>query len=45
MMHAFGWGLPRLAILMGGIAVLVVLAYSTLIFGIVLVQAVASFSH
>lgn len=45
MMHAFGWGLPRLAILTGAVAILVVLAYSTLVFGIVVVQAVASFSQ
>jgi hypothetical protein len=43
-LHVVGWGLSRLAVAAGAAAVFVVLAYSTLIFGIVVVQAVASFN-
>jgi hypothetical protein len=43
--RALGWGLPRLAIAVGGTAFLIMLGYSMLVFGIVVVQAVAAFSQ
>jgi hypothetical protein len=44
-MHAIRWGLPRLAIVVGGAVFAVVIAYCALVFAIVVVQAVASFGQ
>jgi len=44
-MHAIRWGLPRLAIVLGGALFAVVIAYCVLVFAIVVVQAVASFGQ
>jgi hypothetical protein len=44
-MHAIRWGLPRLAIVVGGALLAVILAYCVLVFAIVVVQAVASFGQ
>ncbi len=42
-LHAIGWGLPRLAIVLGVTVFAVLLAYCFLVFMIVVLQAVASF--
>jgi hypothetical protein len=44
-MHAIRWGLPRLAIVMGGAVFAIVIAYCVLVFAIVVVQAIASFGQ
>lgn len=44
-MHAIRWGLPRLAIVVGGAAFAIVIAYCVLVFAIVVIQAVASFGQ
>ncbi len=44
-LRALGWGLPRLAIAVIGTAFAIMMGYSMLVFGIVVVQAVASFSQ
>ena len=44
-MHAIRWGLPRLAIAVGGAVLAVILAYCVLVFAIVVVQAIASFGQ
>ncbi len=44
-LHAIGWGLPRLAIALGLAAVAILIAYSTLVFILVAVQAVATFGQ
>jgi hypothetical protein len=44
-MHAIRWGLPRLAIVVGGAVLAVVIAYCVLVFAIVVVQAVGSFGQ
>jgi hypothetical protein len=43
-LHALGWGLPRLGLAVGAVAFTIMIGYSLLVFGIVLVQAVASFN-
>jgi hypothetical protein len=44
-LHALGWGLPRLAIALALVVFAALMTYATLIFVIVVVQAVASFGH
>lgn len=44
-LHAIGWGLQRLAILLGVTAIAAVLAYSALVFVIVAIQAVTAFGQ
>ena len=44
-MHAIRWGLPRLAIVVGGAVLAVVIAYCVLVFAIVVVQAVGPFGQ
>ncbi|HET7049094.1 MAG TPA: hypothetical protein VFI54_12600 [Solirubrobacteraceae bacterium] len=44
-MQAIRWGLPRLAIVVAGAVVAVIIAYCVLVFAIVLVQAIASFGQ
>jgi hypothetical protein len=38
-LHAIGWGLPRLAIAVGATVFAAVIAYTTLVFAIVAIQA------
>jgi hypothetical protein len=38
-LHAIGWGLPRLAIVLAVTVLAIVIAYSMLVFAIVAVQA------
>jgi hypothetical protein len=42
-LHAIGWGLQRFSIVLGATAVVAMLAYATLVFVIVAVQAAAAF--
>ena len=44
-MHAIRWGVPRLAIVMGGAVFAIVITYCVLVFAIVVVQAIASFGQ
>jgi hypothetical protein len=44
-MHAIRWGLPRLAVVVGGAVLAVVIAYCVLVFAIVALQAIASFGQ
>jgi hypothetical protein len=44
-LHAIRWGLPRLAIVLGGAVLAVLVAYCVLVFAIVVVQAVGSFGQ
>ena len=44
-MHAIRWGLPRLAIVVGGAVLAVVIAYCVLVLAIVALQAIASFGQ
>jgi hypothetical protein len=44
-LHAIGWGLPRLAIVLCLAVVATPIAYSILVFILVLVQAVAAFGQ
>jgi hypothetical protein len=39
-LHAIGWGLPRLAIALGAAVFAALIAYTTLVFVIVAIQAV-----
>jgi hypothetical protein len=44
-LHAISWGLQRLGIVLVATVVAAILAYATLIFVIVVVQAAQSFGH
>jgi hypothetical protein len=44
-LHAIGWGLPRLAIAIAATAFAVILAYSALVFVIIVVQAASAFGQ
>jgi hypothetical protein len=44
-LHALGWGLPRLAIALALAAFATLIAYSTLVFVIVAIQAVGALAH
>lgn len=44
-LHAVGWGLQRLAIVLGVTVVAALLAYAILVFVMVTVQAVAGFGQ
>ena len=44
-LHAIGWGLPRLAIVIGVTVFAALLAYSALVFAIVVVQTITEFGH
>ena len=44
-LHAIGWGLPRLAIALGLAVLAILLAYSTLVFILVVIQAAATFGQ
>jgi hypothetical protein len=44
-LHAIRWGLPRIAIVLAGAVLAVLVAYCVLVFAIVVVQAVGSFGQ
>jgi hypothetical protein len=44
-LHAIGWGLSRFTLALGAAAVIAVLAYTTLVFVIIAVQAVSAFGQ
>ncbi len=44
-LHAIGWGLPRLAIAAAITVLATLIAYATLVFVIVAVQAIGALSH
>ncbi len=44
-LHAISWGLQRLSILLGGLALAAVLGYVGLVFVIVAIQAAAGLNH
>ncbi len=44
-LHAIGWGLERLAIVLGALVLAAVLSYVTLVFVIVAVQAAAALNQ
>jgi uncharacterized membrane protein len=44
-LHALGWGLPKLAIALGAAIFAILIAYSTLVFVIVAIQAAGALAH
>jgi hypothetical protein len=44
-LHAMSWGLQRIVVALVGAAFIAVLAYALLVFGMVAVQAIASFGQ
>jgi hypothetical protein len=44
-LHAIGWGLQRLGIVLGAIVLAACVSYVTLVFVIVAIQAAAGLSH